>query len=102
MKYTWIRRKCDHCRYCDRVEYAGGYCKNEESKWCGEFRGTLDGCWVKKKKLSKNGIGGINAMWILITISVLYGLYLTNNLMCLWIYVFPAVIELINLLIDKC
>ena len=41
-------------------------------------------------------------MWILITISVLYGLYLTNNLMCLWIYVFPAVIELINLLIDKC
>ena len=20
MKYTWIRRKCDHCRYCDTVK----------------------------------------------------------------------------------
>ena len=72
MKYTWIHRKCDHCRYCDRTEYDGGYCKNEESKWCGEFRGSFDGGWIKKKKPGKNGIRRINAMWILTTISVLY------------------------------
>lgn len=101
MKYTWIRRKCDHCRYCDRTEYDGGYCKNEESKWCGEFRGSFDGCWIKKKKPGKNGIRRINAMWILTTISVLYALYLTHNLWCLWVYILPAGIEFIILLIEN-